>query len=60
MKQIGRRLSDVTTPCDQNSRHVLEHCEANFASQMAVLLGGRDFNLVKHVFLKGPDLFQPD
>jgi hypothetical protein len=33
---------------------------ADPSAKMAVLLGGRDFNLVKHVFLKGPDLFEPD
>jgi hypothetical protein len=80
MKQIGRRLSDVTAPCDQNSPHVLEHrvqqanstgsprrirpvadkMSAGPSAKMAVLLGGRDFNLVKHIFLKGSDLLQPD
>ena len=70
MKQIGRRLTDVTTPCGQNSWHVLEHgssrqipagkMPAGPTAKMAVLLGGRDFNLVKHVLLKRPDLFQSD
>ena len=76
--KIGRRFSDVTTSCDQNSRHGLEHGEAKFGrfasrnpscggqdarratAKMAEILGGRDFNLVKHGFLKGPNLFQPD
>src|SRR5207249_3422614 len=66
----GARLSDVTAPCDQDSPHVLEHrfqqaiptgkMPADPSAKMAVLLGGSDFNLVKHVFLKGPDLLQSD
>jgi hypothetical protein len=80
MKQISRRLPDITTSSDQDSRHVLENRlqQANFSrftttnlslagkmpagptAKMAVLLGSSDFNLVKHAFLNGPDLLQPD
>ena len=39
---------------------VADKMPAGRNAKMAGLLGGRDFNLFKYVFLKGPDLFQPD
>jgi hypothetical protein len=41
-------------------RPVADKMPAGSRAKMAVLLGGCDFNLVKHAFLKGADLFQPD
>jgi len=48
MKQIGYRLPDITTSCDQNSRHGFRHSRCR----------GRDFNFFEDVFLEGADLFE--
>ena len=69
LKQIGRRLPDVTTSSDQNSWHDWNTVEkANFDSptlrparcKVAALLRRRDFNFFKSVFLDRPDLLEAD
>jgi hypothetical protein len=70
MKQVGRRLSNVTATGDQNSRHewniilrkqiAAGKMPASATAKMAVLLGGRDFNFFEHILLDCSDLFQPD